>query len=336
MGSLAAWGGISKAVGIMGRGAAAMTPEAVAAKAAIANFTESVPQALGQFIGPSLKIAGRISQEAVTGALFGLGKVRGPDEDPVVNALTGAAWGAAGATGLEVLGTIGKSYKVAQLVKLKDEIANVLYESGTLSEEAAQHQAARVVTNTIYKKGGIGEVSVGDIKEAQQTARDTFEQIQKRKAAPPKTAPEAPIDTTAVTETPPAAAAPEAAPVPPQAVPVVPPQPVPAAQNIPEPLPAQETQPITPAPTIVPPVAAAPPPRYQFAASGRRLLRQHRKHNYQKPRHHKKEFQKFLRTRQSRFKTRLKSTAKRELCRLAPGSQSPLRKAKMFHQETPP
>lgn len=258
-GGLAAWSGISKAVGVMGK-AAGMTPEAVLAKAAVAKFTASVPESFAQFIGASLKTAGRISQETVTGALFGLGHVRGPDEDPMVNALMGAAFGGGGAAGLEGVGVLGKffrGHKMRQLFDLQVEISNLLYESGALSEEAAQHQAARVVTNSIYKKGGIGEMSVGDIKEAQATVRETFEKIMARKKGPTPEAPKSPVDTTATPEAPTPVKS-EPAPVPSTEI-------VPVAESLkptpegslPQPVPAVE--PIAAAPAIAPEVAAIPP-----------------------------------------------------------------------------
>lgn len=253
-GSAAPWGGISRAVGLLGKaakGAAAGTEIAKAAAPMAATAEEAVTKLLGGSIKEKLtQAAGRITQEGITGAIFGLGKVRGPDEDPMVNALSGAKWGAGGSLGLEVVGGVAGALKAKQLIGLKDDIAKYLYDSQAVADEAAaNHQASRIVIKRLYEKGGIDNISHSELADARGAVDDALSEV---KAKNPQPAAEAPVEATA--ETAPPAAAP-AEPVPPIT------DIVPAETPVvsPEAAAPAAVEPIVSPPSVVPPTPAEPP-----------------------------------------------------------------------------
>lgn len=206
------WGKISKAVGFLGK----TIKGAVAGSEVAAPLAQTAEEAVTKLLGGSIKdklaqTAGRITQEGVTGAIYGLGKVRGPDEDPMVNALSAATWGAGGSLALEVVGGVAGYMKAKQLVGLKDDIAKYLYDTKAVgSEEAANHQASRIVINKLYQKGGIDNVSHSEFQDARQTVDKALEDFKAKNPVAPvepsveTTAEVAPSEATAATpETPP-------------------------------------------------------------------------------------------------------------------------------------
>lgn len=202
VGAAAPWGRISKAVGWLGKTAkAAAAGTEVAAKVGpmAATAEEAVTKLLGGTIKDRLKqTAGRVAQEGITGAIYGLAKVRGPDEDPMVNALSGAKWGAGASLGLEVLGGIAGMIKAKQLLGLKDDIAKYLYDTKAVgSEEAANHQASRIVINRLYQKSGIDNITHEEISSARATVDKALTDFQAKNPVKPT---EAPVDTTATSE----------------------------------------------------------------------------------------------------------------------------------------
>lgn len=223
-GSAAPWGGISRAVGLLGKAAKTATAGTEIAKAA-APMAATAEEAVAKLLGGSIKekltqAAGRITQQGITGAIFGLGKVRGPDEDPMVNALSAAKWGAGGSLGLEVVGGVAGVLKAKQLIGLKDDIAKYLYDSQAVADEAAaNHQASRIVIKRLYQKGGIDNISHSELADARGAVDDA---LSKFKAENPKPATETPVETA-----PPATAPTEPVPPTTDIVPIVTPEVVP-------------------------------------------------------------------------------------------------------------
>lgn len=154
--TIAPWATVSKVISALTTGKA-IVKGGVAAQKTMAEIVKGVSK--------------RTAIQAATGAVIGAAHVREEEESLLENTLTGAAYGA----GLNLLAEgfygIAKATtsitKNRAFIRLKDDMADLLYRQGAYkTPEAAEEQAAKVVSNMVAKAGGIDKVTA-------KTARDT-------------------------------------------------------------------------------------------------------------------------------------------------------------------
>lgn len=162
-----------------------MVSKGVTALSAGAKIAQSGKVA--RTLGSVMKgIAKRTAIQATTGGIVGGARVREEDESLLENTLTGAAYAAAINLFAETFNVVINQRKIGAFNKLKDDMAELLYNEGKISSiDEAQDLSAKIISNEINIRGGWDKVTRKVAKKSSDFIKSYLSKSAKQPPPPP-------------------------------------------------------------------------------------------------------------------------------------------------------